>query len=178
MKSQFGWACVMVAGCAFGGGSDDPTDGVVTLALDAGEPSSADEGDDDVPVVVRDASTLDATVRSDAGSADAGKADAGNKCGPDKALAMCDPVKNTGCTLVWQCDLNTAGTAQAGRCVLFNPLSLGGCGADDLSTTCAGGSACISNACQQLCYCDSDCDMGKKCKGTAPGAAGPVKFCQ
>ncbi|MET0284600.1 MAG: hypothetical protein ABW352_09030 [Polyangiales bacterium] len=188
-------ASLLLASCTFGGSEEDPTNGLsaMTGTLDAGEPSTADDddgddgaGDDEEPMSRLDASMWsdatvipsDATV-ADGGRRDAGRADAGgNMCTPVTAPAVCDPVKNTGCSLFLRCDLDPAASTPAGRC-LFTGLSLGGeCTANALSTTCEVGSTCVDGACRKTCYCNADCGAAQKCTGTAPGAEGPVKLCE
>jgi hypothetical protein len=87
--------------------------------------------------------------------------------GCDAAVAMCDPVHNTGCNalLQQQCDLGTSLTGMpTGNCV-FNSGSEGGgaCIATPVTESCPPRSTCVSGACRSLCFCNADCDAGQCC---------------
>ncbi|MET0285372.1 MAG: hypothetical protein ABW352_12910 [Polyangiales bacterium] len=162
-----------VASCTLGGSDEDPTNGIVP------EDASA-------PL---DAATLDARVELDASTTprDASPADSAQApvdavveqvCEPSPAPAVCDPVKNTECPPLMQCEIDPEATMPSGRCVFWMLQILDQCSSDGLNTTCEGPSSCVDGTCRKPCYCDADCDMGACCKGAAPGPAGPIKLCE
>jgi hypothetical protein len=165
----FAW---LLASCTFGGSDEDPTNGIVPV--DGGAPL--------------DAASLDARVVLDADTPprDARPADselpavdaAVEVCQPNPAPAVCDPVKNTECPPLMQCELDPDATMPAGRCVFWQLQILDECSSDGLNTTCEGPTSCVAGTCRKPCYCNADCDMGSCCKGAAPGPAGPVKLCE
>jgi hypothetical protein len=180
----------MDAGVGGGEGGDDGDDGPpvildASVHEDAAKTSDAGAGE----AGVSDAGASDAGA-SDAGAGDAGSSDAGASeagpavdgggtasCTPGTGVPVCDPVRNSGCSLFTQCDIDTDAAVQAGRCVSWT-LGSSACSASSTSTTCDARSACVDGTCRKLCYCDSDCAAGTKCNGTAPGPAGSVKICQ
>ncbi len=181
MNSRVSLACALVAGCTFGGSDEDPTNGYsADISLDGGgsinaADSSVMQGMDGS--LVADTGTRDASA-GDAGKGDGGSAGAGGSmCKPAQAVAVCDPVANTGCDFLLQCDIDSDAKTQAGRCVFWT-LSLASCSANALTETCDPKNTCVKGQCKALCYCDKDCPSGTKCTGTVPGPAGAVMFCQ
>ncbi len=162
---------LVVASCTFGGSDEDPSNGYEPV--DAGAAIDA--------ASVDAVAALDASPRNDSGpSQDSGgptvDANVPQICTPATPVAVCDPVKNSGC-LFSQCEIDSSATTPSGRCVLAT-LPLGAtCSSDGFSTSCTAPNSCVNGTCQKPCYCDADCDMGTSCKGAAPGPAGPLKLC-
>lgn len=165
--------------CQFGGPTGSPYD-YVTFP-DAGDDGTVPSGSDDATVAVgTDDVTVtvgsdDATVAlpddSPAPSVDDASLDA-DDCDP--SVLVCDPVHNTGCNPLQQCDVNpTQTTTPAGLCV-FNggATDAAMCTSSIVSESCAPGMTCVRGACQSLCFCDSDCPVGHCCSDTS----GPAGF--
>jgi hypothetical protein len=90
------------------------------------------------------------------------------------AVAVCDPVHNTGCNPLQQCDVDTLQTlTPTGLCV-FNSGSEGGgaCTMTFVSESCAPKQTCASGVCRALCFCNADCPIGQCCSD----ASGPRGF--
>jgi len=201
MKVQLTLVCVVLLACKYGGSDDDPLMGL--------EPGSAAEPDalgglmgDDV-MSSNDASVAPSPAKppTTSGSADAGKppttgsVDAGvatgkpttpanpstpaNACGPATAIATCDPVRNTGCPPLTQCDIETSATVATGRCVFYQATPGVPCSSSFVNVTCDAQNTCVGGECRKMCYCDSDCPPGNCCNDTSgPGPSGVFKLCR
>ncbi len=175
-------ALVGFVSCRFGGPSANPDDYV---AFDAGaDASMADargsQGDDaavaatDGAVAAGDAASPgDATPPDEASDASTpdGVAE-GGAC--SAAVAVCDPVHNTGCNPLQQCDVDTTQTSTPTGLCLFNSSTEGGgaCTMSIVSESCAPKQTCVGGACKALCFCSADCPTGQCCSDTS----GPQGF--
>jgi hypothetical protein len=190
-----GWLALapiaVLASCRFGGPSANPN---AYVAYDSGDDAAlgdepASEGDDaafeptDATVVTADgASHGDAGPPGDvampgdaAGTDDASTPDeASGDGGCTATVAVCDPVHNTGCNPLQQCDVDTTQTSTPTGLCVFNSGSEGGgaCTMSIVSESCAPENTCVSGACRALCVCDADCPIGQCCSDTS----GPPGF--
>lgn len=189
MKLQSVLACALLIGCRYGGSDEDPLMGF--------EPADGDQGLIDAAMSVGDSPTTPATTppktpattgsdggkpHTTSGGVDSGRppANAGtNACEPAKPVASCDPIRNTGCPPLTQCDIETSASTPTGRCVFFmDPLG-GPCSASFVSVGCDPQNTCVAGACRKLCYCDADCPQGQSCTdASGPGPAGAFKLCR
>jgi hypothetical protein len=170
---------VVLVSCRFGGPSANPDDYV---AFDTGADAALDheqgsQGDDaavapiDVDASVAasdDASHGDAPPQGDA--SDASTPDAvvdGRVCAA--TVAVCDPVKNTGCNPLQQCDVDTTQTSTPTGLCVFGSSSEGGlaCTMSFVSESCPPQHTCVSGACRALCVCNADCPAGQCCFDTS-----------
>lgn len=188
-------AFVTVVGCTFGGSHEDPQMGTDSdpvsfdgsLASDPRASASASSS-----AASPSSSATKAPSVSDGGSklstpsADASRprVDANslaNGCAPSAPIDTCDPVRNTGCPPLMQCDIDTGATKATGRCVFQAEADASvadSCSATFVSETCAAQSTCVSNQCRKMCYCDGDCPRGQCCNdASGPGPAGAFKLC-
>jgi hypothetical protein len=166
MKWRHAVVLAGLAGCRFGGPSADPyeymafpdaeTDATSTsMAPHAGEdePSAAPAGE-------ASAGDLDAGDL-DAGDLDAGDLDGGNLdalCSPVVTVAVCDPVHNTGCNPLQQCDVDPSQTSMpTGQCVFGGGAEGGTCTTSIFTESCPPKSTCVDGGCRQLCFCNADC---------------------
>lgn len=80
-------------------------------------------------------------------------------------IANCDPVHNTGCNPLQQCDIDTSQmSTPTGICVFNNGTEAGGaCSMSFVNESCAPGQTCVSGACKAICFCDANCPMGQCC---------------
>ena len=188
-----GLACVALvgaAGCRFGGPSGDPAQ-YVTFADASADVSTGDDSSGGASTDVDLGAVPDATVDAStdvAASDDTGTATDGTAIGPSPegstgasctpTFAVCDPVHNTGCNPLQQCDVDpTQAQAPTGLCLFYSGSDAATCVAATAFTgTCAQGSTCVGGACRALCYCDSDCPAGQCCPGTSH--AGPFRLCE
>lgn len=191
--------CALLAGCTYGGPSGDPLSG---FAADdrggqsdvASSPSVPSQSSSDEPdAKVRSSSGSDAgksnsgkpgdAGSSGSGSSSGGSASAGNggsadACAPAKAVATCDPVRNTGCPPLTQCDIDTSASEPTGRCVFYSNPDGGECTSSFVNVGCSAQSTCVAGMCRKMCYCDSDCPQGQACSDTSgPGPSGAFKLC-
>jgi hypothetical protein len=153
------------------GGSTTPPAG------DDGEtaPPGDDAGDDAdaTPAEVGPLDGLDGASNDSEGGDDGASSDPeGGTCSAP-TVAVCDPVHNTGCDAVNQCDVNPLGTASmpTGLCVFPSGADAAPCLATSFTESCPAKSTCASGACRLLCFCDGDCPMSQCCSGSsgAPG---------
>ena len=141
--------------------------GIAAPAVRDSGPPAASERDADV-ATPSDAGPLDAgAALADAGSADAGE-DATMQC-PNVQIAVCDPVKNLGCSsaLMQQCAIDYLGNL-TGYCIFQAPPRsvLGGdCLNTGVTESCPPTSTCYAARCQRIGLCDADCDAGQCCTG-------------
>jgi hypothetical protein len=171
---------VLVA-CRFGGPSANPDDYVAgdagaDAAQEAGQGSPGDDagvspphadasvppGDDAPPGdATPPAEASDASNTSDASAADA--LVEGGACATP--VAVCNPVHDTGCNPLQQCDVDTTQTATPTGLCVFNATSEGGgaCTMTFVSESCLPGQTCVSGTCRSLCFCNADCQVGQCC---------------
>jgi hypothetical protein len=182
----------VVLSCRIGGPSADPDmydplDSGADATLEGGHNSQGEDapvGPDDQDASVlngQDSAPFDDTGTAADASTPDGAVGAG---GCDAAIAVCDPVHNTGCNalLQQQCDVNTLVTTMpTGNCV-YNSGGAeagGACIASPVSESCAPRSTCVSGACRTLCFCNADCPSAQCCSDTSgpPGftLCGPCK---
>jgi hypothetical protein len=169
----------VLVSCRFGGPSANPDDYV---AFDRGADAAlADEHGsqgDDAAVAATDADALvgagdddspgDATPPSEA--SDASTPDAVVESGPCAAVvAVCDPVHDTGCNPLQQCDVDTSQTSTpTGICVFNSSSEAGGsCTMTFVSESCAPKHTCASGVCRAVCFCNADCPSGQCCSDTS-----------
>ncbi|HEX3771266.1 MAG TPA: hypothetical protein VHV30_10395 [Polyangiaceae bacterium] len=164
------WLLVAAASCKFGGPSGNP-EAYVTEPSDASTDATADADattppSDDGPAAD---DTSDAQDTGPGDAADAGVDDAlearpaNDACG--KAVAVCDPIHNTGCNPLQQCDVDTSqATTPTGICV-FNGGAADGapCSSSVVNESCPPKSTCSAAQCRELCACDADCPAGQCC---------------
>jgi hypothetical protein len=171
---------VLVA-CRFGGPSANPEAYVASDAGDdaaqqdaqgtPGDDATAAPGDADASVAPGDDTSPDDAAPPGEASVPDGPVEDGG-CGA--TVAICDPVRNTGCNALQQCDVDMSqATTPTGICV-FNSTSEGGgaCVMSIVSESCAPKSTCVGGACRALCDCNSDCPAGQCCSDTS----GPPGF--
>jgi hypothetical protein len=187
MKRRYAIAgLVGLAGCRFGGPSGDPG-AYVTFPEDGGvdATSPADDGGstgprDDAPTAPPDDDATgddgpgDDGPGGDAstGDATASETDDGHAC--SGTVAVCDPVHNTGCNGLQQCDVDPSQTTTpTGLCLFASPAEGGPCTSTLFTESCAARSTCVGGACRELCFCDADCPTGQCCSDTSgpPGFA-------
>ena len=162
--------------CQFGGPVGNPSQYVPSP--DAADDGSVELPSDDATVVeptegspaalVTD-SSVDDTLESGStpGAVDL---DSG-EC--NQTVAVCDPVHNTGCNPLQQCDVDPSqATTPTGLCVFNGPSEAATCTSSIVSESCAPGMTCVRSACRSLCFCDSDCSAGQCCTDTS----GPAGF--
>lgn len=197
MKREVGLACLLLWSCAFGGSKEDPRVPVGEEPGSAAGPSDDSVGSEEVsssdpPETNGDSGKTGSGSRptmevgrpsSGANSEDgkeAGSSEPADSCRPSQVVALCDPVRNTGCPPLTQCDIDTAATTATGRCVFFQAaFDPNSCMATFVNTTCAAQSTCVGNRCRKLCYCDGDRPAGECCADTSgPGPAGAFKLCR
>ncbi len=159
-----------LAACRIGGPSANPDQYVAYPDAmsdgSGGEPS----GDDATMVAPPDDATVGPSG-DDAGSFgdDGGEGDGGCAL----TVAVCDPIHNTGCDPLHQCDVNTlVPTPPTGLCVFGGTTDAGACTSSLLNETCEPGSTCVDGGCRQLCACNGDCPAGECCSDTS----GPPGF--
>ena len=180
---------LVLLGCRTGGPSADPL-AYVETAVDAtdatqGAPAPADDGSalddsftpspDDAMNPTSDDAGSSAADGGGVGDGAAGDAPVGSACMP--TVAVCDPVHNTGCNPLQQCDVdsqNTTASKPTGLCVFPGGGSVDAspCTATFVNESCAPKSTCVSATCRLLCFCTSDCPTGQCCSDTS----GPLGF--
>jgi hypothetical protein len=174
-----------VGACRFGGPSANPDDSVSFRDAGAdGVPISPSptSGDDAASTPAGDEAAMPAgDVRSPSGDAPSGDAGGFDSAPDDVAqtgacsstVAVCDPVHNTGCNPLQQCDVNPLqATVPTGQCVFGGGVDAGGCTASFVNESCAPKSTCVDGGCRQLCFCNADCPPGQCCSDTS----GPPGF--
>jgi hypothetical protein len=174
----------VLVSCRFGGPSANPDDYV---AFDSGADAAPDHDqgsrEDDAAVAPTDAGTSVA-AGDDASPGDATpQVEASDASSPDgavegaacaAAVAVCDPVHDTGCNPLQQCDVDTSQTSTPTGLCVFNSGSEGGgtCTMTFVSESCAPKHTCASGVCRALCFCNADCPIGQCCSD----ASGPPGF--
>jgi hypothetical protein len=180
---------VALAACRFGGPSGNPSE-YVTYPSDAessdaqgpgssggggGGSGSGSGGSDDATVRTTDDATGGGISTGDDTSPGDGASfsdDAAGGCSP--MVAICNPVHNSGCNPLQQCDVDTTQkTTPTGVCV-FNSGSEGSasCTTSIFTESCPPQSTCVNGNCRSLCFCKSDCPAGQCCSDTS----GPTGF--
>jgi hypothetical protein len=164
--------------CRFGGPSGNPSACIqLDDAGDAQTPCSYDgssaeiEGPEDASMDVSAAidapsgapadASPDVDARGDGPEGDGGEAGA---CVPPASVPVCDPVTNTGCTLL-QCDVDITQSTPTGVCVagpIIPVAENAPCTQASGSTPCQPDLSCFGGVCRRVCFCDSDC-MGTEC---------------
>jgi hypothetical protein len=182
VKGRYTLALVLLAACRFGGTRESPYDAVYfpDAAADGVHVAVTTPSGDDDGGASGSATDDGGASSDDAGSAgdDGGGLDAalddvvqGGGCSP--TVAVCDPVHNTGCNPLQQCDISSLASATpTGNCV-FGGGAEGGtaCTASIFTESCPAKSTCVDGGCRQLCFCNADCPVHQCCsdhKG-APG---------
>jgi hypothetical protein len=154
---------LMLNGCRFGGPSGDPS-AYVSFVDDGGDTGSA-EADSAMEMLAMDADLVNEmsvdTSMSDVAPAEASGGDSGDSalCAPPASIPVCDPLANTGCTLL-QCDIDITMSTPTGVCVLGAavPAAEGAaCTQTSGSTGCQAELTCFGGSCRKICFCDSDC---------------------
>jgi len=204
MKRRVQLVCIMLVGCTYGGSDEDPLMGLApgnsSDDLGTTDPVMGGNGDampspstnppTNPPTNNGATNTGGASTGSMSGSKTpaTGGVDAGveagnattapNACGPAQPVATCDPVRNTGCPPLTQCDIETSATTPTGRCVFYQATPGVPCSSSFVNVTCDAQNTCVAGECRKLCYCDSDCPPGNCCSDTSgPGPAGAFKLC-
>jgi hypothetical protein len=174
-------ALATLAACRFGGPSGNPAEYITYPddaesqdaegAQDTPDGQGPTSGGDDATLVATDGATQVAGDDSAADDVSNGD-DAPSGCGP--TIAVCNPIHNTGCNPLQQCDVDTTQTmAPTGVCVFNSGADAGGpCTTSIFTESCAPQSTCVSGACRALCFCDTDCPVGDCCSDTS----GPAGF--
>lgn len=165
-------ALLVFAGCRFGGASADPK-AWIELDSDAGAAGSSAGSGTAGTGAGSGAGQGSAGTKSSAGEGEDGAVasddddggSAGGTCTPPSTPpAVCDPVKNTGCGMGMQCDVDLVATQLAGRCTFSAPPDGGtGCFASPFTQSCPPTQTCEANACRDICLCDADCRAGSCC---------------
>ncbi len=171
-----------LAACRFGGPSADPDAYLASPPPDGGSKAVlADDGTDDATIATIDAPAVAPPVGDDASTDVASPLmhpttddDAGSAGGCAPTVAVCNPVRNTGCNPLQQCDVDTTQkTTPTGVCVFNSGSEAGGaCATSIFSESCPAQSTCVNGACRALCFCDADCPTGSCCTDTS----GPAGF--
>jgi hypothetical protein len=174
-------ALVALGACRFGGPTGNPYEEVTF-------PDSGEGGVVDASIASDDGNFVppssDATT---APSGDAASLPSGDASGDDApfdntaesgscsgTVAVCNPIRNTGCDALHQCDVDVSQTnAPTGLCV-FNggAPDTGPCSASIFNESCPPQFTCVNSACRALCFCDPDCPAGQCCSDTS----GPPGF--
>jgi hypothetical protein len=137
-----------------GSQAEDAAVAATDVDASVGASDDASPGDATPAREASDASTTDGVVEGGACAA---------------AVAACDPVHNTGCNPLQQCDVDTTqASTPTGICV-FNSGSEGGgaCTMTFVSESCPPRHTCASGVCRALCFCNADCPIGQCCSDTS-----------
>ena len=182
-------AIVLVAlgACRFGGPSANPY-AYVSFPEEGGVDGST-AADDGGSVAPPDDATIgppgsDGALPDDGASGDSGSGDdargddaslgAGEGGSCAATVAVCNPVHNTGCNPLQQCDVDVSQTTTPTGLCVFNGggADTGPCSSSIVSESCPPQSTCISGGCRELCFCNTDCPAGQCCSDTS----GPPGF--
>ncbi|MGH7269659.1 MAG: hypothetical protein ACREJ3_04445, partial [Polyangiaceae bacterium] len=167
-----GVAVATLTACRFGGPSADP-EAYVSFPGDASAMLAGVDASMSAPPAVDagsvpgEAGGQDRGAPGPTGVVDAMAGDARASCSEaGSSVPVCDPVRNTGCNLFQQCDVDpNKKTTPTGLC-LFNSPQDGGqgpCLMSLVSESCPPKTTCVSGACHPLCACDGDCPAGECC---------------
>jgi hypothetical protein len=148
---------------------------VVFPDSDAGTDAASPGDDGSLPAPVDDATTV--PPMADAPGDDVGLDDAASGEAPDGScsgtVAVCDPVHDTGCNPLQQCDVDPSQTTTpTGLCVFAAAPEGGPCTSTVFTESCPARSTCFGGSCRELCFCDADCPAGRCCSDTS----GPPGF--
>ncbi len=169
-------ALVGLGACRFGGPSADPY-AYVSFPGEGGAVDASIAADDGGFVAPDDATIgrpgndgNDGVPSSDDASGDDGSFDnttEGGSCAA--AVAVCNPVHNTGCNPLQQCDVDVSQTTTPTGLCVFNggAPDTGPCSASVVNESCAPRFTCLSGSCRELCFCDADCPAGQCCSDTS-----------
>jgi hypothetical protein len=159
--------------CRFGGPSANPYEYVVFPDATA-EGGGGSTFSDDAGAMMTGDETM-GLPGDDGGGPDGGIDDtSSDACASTADVAVCDPIHNTGCNPLQQCDVSSLQSSPpTGNCV-FNSGSTdaGGCTTSVFSESCPAKSTCVDGGCRQLCVCNGDCPVGQCCADTS----GPAGF--
>jgi hypothetical protein len=169
-----------LSACRIGGPSADPYEYVAfpdAAMNDSSMSAAVPAGDDGSPASTGD----DAGGDLDAGDLEAAPDDPDALCSSTVAVAVCDPVHNTGCNPLQQCDVNPSQTnTLTGQCIFGGGADGGVCTTSIFTDTCPARSTCVDGGCRQLCFCNADCAPGQCCSDRSGppgfvlcGACGP-----
>jgi hypothetical protein len=172
---------LIASACRFGGPSgnpsaciqlDDAGDAQTPCSYDgsSAEVDAAEDASIDVSPLIDAPSRApppDASSDGDAqGDGPAGESGEAGECVPPASVPVCDPVTNTGCTLL-QCDVDITQSTPTGVCVLgpgVAPVAENApCTQTSGSTPCQPDLSCFGGSCRRICFCDSDCSVGGEC---------------
>ena len=169
----------MTTACRLGGPSADPdqylafpdaardvTSTSMTPPAGGGSPASPAA---DAPAGDVEAGDLDA------GDFDAPPGDPNSPCSSMVTVPVCDPVHNTGCNPLQQCDVDPAQTKPTGLCLFGGGAEAGVCTSSIFTESCAPRSTCVDGGCRPLCFCNADCPLGQCC--TDPSGPSGFKLC-
>lgn len=138
--------------------------------------STATGGDatpDDVLATISSGEDTNEEAGSDANTADSAADATSDSASCSAAVAVCDPIHNTGCNSLQQCDVDTSQTTVAtGLCVFFSGAEGGPCLSTIFTESCPPEFTCVGGDCRQLCSCNADCPTGQCCSDTS----GPTGF--
>jgi hypothetical protein len=179
LKRRYALSLVGLLACKLGGPSADPdeyvafpdatADSAVSInpASDDGSSGPADDASGDEADDTGDAGPL--------GDGGGGPVSADGSCGP--AIAVCNPIHNSGCNPFQQCDVDprlSSASAPVGTCLNYNgsDAATGACMVSIFNESCSAGSTCIDGGCEKLCTCATDCASGQCCLANA----GPPGF--
>jgi hypothetical protein len=179
-------ALVALGACRFGGPTGDPgqevsfpdsADGAVVDASMAADDGSFVPPSSDATIGPPDrdgALPLGDDARDDASGGDASFDDTGEGGSCAATVAVCNPVHNTGCDALHQCDVDVSQTKTATGLCVFNggAADTGPCTASVFNESCSPTFTCVNSACRELCFCDPDCPAGQCCSDTS----GPPGF--
>ena len=175
MNWRLSLALAGLLACRFGGPASDPNGYVPSpdattkdVAASTTAPFEGDAGSTPPTSRTTDALASDDTTSpladDDGGAFDAAFADVLEAGGCSSIVAGCDPIHNTGCNALQQCDVNSLlANPPTGLCV-FNAAAEGGaCTASIFSESCPPKSTCVDGGCRDLCFCNADCPAGQCC---------------
>jgi hypothetical protein len=113
-------------------------------------------------VAGRAAAPLDAAMSGESPALDAGEPAGPSLACERPAVAVCDPVMNSGCPdiLAMQCAIDHGADVTAGYCIFQAPNSMMGptCLNTVVTESCPPRSTCVGGMCRTLCFCDIDCN--------------------
>jgi hypothetical protein len=170
-------ALAALTACKLGGPSGDP-EAYVPSPSDASTSTGALDAsaEDGSPPPAGEASTQDEPGVLDDGLLDSSgfdDAQASTCSDAASAIAVCDPIHDTGCNPFQQCDVDPSQTTTpAGLCLFYSAADGGACSATVFTETCPARSTCVGGACRTLCACAGDCPAGECCSDTS----GPPGF--
>ncbi len=184
MKRRYAIAALAgLVACRFGGPTADP-DGYVAFpdAAEGGRVDAASFADDGgSPPALGDDTTVPSGDDANGGDAPAGDAATGDAPRSETTdggacsgtVAVCNPVRNTGCNPLQQCDVDPSQTTTpTGLCLFASAAEGGPCTSTIFTESCPPQFTCVSGGCKELCFCNADCPTGQCCSDTS----GPPGF--